>query len=83
MRNRFTQYPTSVELSVLLINVADLDAKSETMDVSFYAYLDWVDATLAWNPDDFDNYSMIVMPAESIPLPAVYVFNEDNKGITV
>ena len=74
------QLPTHVNLSVLLINVADLDAKSETMDVSLYAYLYWIDETLAWNPDDFDGYDMVVMPAESIPLPPLSVFKEDNTG---
>ena len=71
----------NVNISVTLVNVADLDAKSETMAVSFFAYLDWMDESLAWDPNDYSNTTRIILSAASIPLPAVSVFNEESAGL--
>ena len=72
--------PLQVNFSVILIKIAELNSKKETIDLNFFVELNWTDPFLEWNPEDYDGVERVVMPAKAIPLPVVAVFGDEGPG---
>lgn len=85
----FTNYSKSIRLqptvkvyiAIDTKKLVSIDEKKQIMTGSFYIGQAWYDPRLGWNPLDYDNISLITVPADNIWIPDTYVINTaDTNG---
>ncbi|NP_001267736.1 neuronal acetylcholine receptor subunit alpha-9-like precursor [Aplysia californica] len=70
-----------VTFALSLNQLLDLDEKNQVLTTSVWIYEEWIDETLTWIPANYQDQSSIMIPATSIWLPDVFIFNTAGDGM--
>ncbi|KAK3597587.1 hypothetical protein CHS0354_030127 [Potamilus streckersoni] len=74
----------SVTLGFTLLNLDDVDDDNKVIDTHSYIDQTWRDERLAWEPSDYDDVRVLHLPADSVWIPDIVLFNnagDDYKPI--
>ncbi|ESO02874.1 hypothetical protein HELRODRAFT_81201 [Helobdella robusta] len=64
-----------VEISLKLSQLIDLDERNQIMTTNVWVTQTWFDPALVWKPKEFGNVDMIYVPANSIWVPDIVLYN--------
>lgn len=64
-----------VTFALSLNQLLDLDEKNQVLSTSIWIYEEWTDELLVWSAEDFHNQRHLMIPASSIWLPDIFIFN--------
>ncbi|XP_055328883.1 uncharacterized protein LOC129581697 [Paramacrobiotus metropolitanus] len=65
----------TVTLGLALINLINLDERNQVLTTNCWLNQVWFDHKLAWNPASFGNVTSILIPANRIWRPDVFLYN--------
>ncbi|WAQ97450.1 ACHN2-like protein [Mya arenaria] len=68
-------HATHVTLDVILNSLNDFDELSGLIDITCTLEIEWTDDRLTWDPFSFGNISSVIVPADDIWRPDIYVLN--------
>ncbi|XP_061170148.1 neuronal acetylcholine receptor subunit alpha-6-like [Saccostrea echinata] len=76
--------PVTVEISLVLQSMYDVEEKHQTLYSSVGIELTWVDEFVSWNSTHFNNVDTIIVPLKSIWRPDICIENDlsDNKCLS-
>lgn len=77
--NTTSRDPFTVYLGLSLININDIDLKTQTLDVDGWVQFKWSDNRLTWEPNDYDGISVIRVFTNRLWVPDVTVYNSVTK----
>ncbi|XP_059171418.1 neuronal acetylcholine receptor subunit beta-3-like [Physella acuta] len=64
-----------VTFAMSLNQLLDLDEKNQVLTTSVWIYEEWKDEMLQWSPDQYQGQKAIMIPADSVWLPDIFIFN--------
>ncbi|XP_061194170.1 neuronal acetylcholine receptor subunit alpha-5-like [Saccostrea echinata] len=64
-----------VNISISLTQIFDLDEKNQVLTTNIWLDQGWVDEKLRWNPDDYNNLTVLRIPCTNIWLPDIVLYN--------
>ncbi|XP_067675734.1 acetylcholine receptor subunit alpha-type acr-16-like [Haliotis asinina] len=67
--------PVNVSIGMSLIQLTSLDAKSGDAEIDVWMEFRWTDTRLSWDPTNYNNASIIRLPASRIWTPDVMLYN--------
>ncbi|CAH1779888.1 unnamed protein product, partial [Owenia fusiformis] len=70
-----------VDVSLWLWQIKELDETHEMLKTICFIRCVWTDEFLQWVPEEFSNVTELVVPAEKIWLPDIFLENSANKLI--
>ncbi|XP_069105359.1 neuronal acetylcholine receptor subunit alpha-10-like [Argopecten irradians] len=65
----------NVDVGITNPRLEALETATDTMTLSFYLYMNWKDERLQWNESEYGNLKSIRVPADSIWIPEMEVYN--------
>ncbi|CAL1526681.1 unnamed protein product [Lymnaea stagnalis] len=68
-------HTVQVTFALALNQLLDLDEKNQILSTSVWIYEEWKDEMLRWSPSDYDGQQAIMIPADSVWLPDIFIFN--------
>lgn len=69
---------SKLELSFAVLTIYGMDITRQTVTTGSYMKLSWLDESLAWNPDDYCNVSVVDVSSDVIWTPRVVIINSVN-----
>ncbi|CAG5123758.1 unnamed protein product, partial [Candidula unifasciata] len=70
-----------VKFDLSLNQLLDLDEKNQILTTSVWIYEEWTDEMLKWSPSDYEDQHAIMIPASSIWLPDIFIYNTANANM--
>ncbi|XP_055864305.1 neuronal acetylcholine receptor subunit beta-3-like isoform X1 [Biomphalaria glabrata] len=64
-----------VTFALSLNQLLDLDEKNQILSTSVWIYEEWKDEMLQWSPSDYEGQTAIMIPADNVWLPDIFIFN--------
>ncbi|XP_055958875.1 neuronal acetylcholine receptor subunit alpha-2-like, partial [Patella vulgata] len=64
-----------VTLDFFLTRLDELNLRKQSLTVTGWLYAEWIDDFLKWDPDDYNNVSSIVIPANRVWIPDISLGN--------
>ena len=69
---------------LVLKQIISVEEKSQIMTTSSFIFLQWNDARLSWDPEDYNNIASILVQAKSLWLPDIFIPNSvDNSFLPI
>lgn len=68
-------HTVQVTFALALNQLLDLDEKNQILSTSVWIYEEWQDEMLRWSPSNYDGQQAIMIPADSVWLPDIFIFN--------
>ncbi|CAH1802540.1 unnamed protein product [Owenia fusiformis] len=70
-----TKDTVNMTLGMNLVQIVDLDEKSQILTLSLYITKSWTDIQLQWHPEDFGGVSHIRVPISKLWKPDIVLYN--------
>lgn len=71
-------------IDLVLKQIISVEEKSQIMTTSSFIFLQWNDARLSWDPEDYNNIASILVQAKSLWLPDIFIPNSvDNSFLPI
>ncbi|XP_064598611.1 neuronal acetylcholine receptor subunit alpha-2-like [Liolophura sinensis] len=64
-----------VKVGLSIINVLDLDVEAGILEMISWVDFDWVDPSLRWDPANYDDVSVLNLPADTTWVPDIVIVN--------
>ncbi|KAH9495404.1 Neuronal acetylcholine receptor subunit alpha-2 [Bulinus truncatus] len=64
-----------VTFALSLNQLLDLDEKNQILSTSVWIYEEWKDEMLQWSPTDYEGQTAIMIPADNVWLPDIFIYN--------
>lgn len=74
-----TTNPPAVTLGLSVININDIDLKTQTLDLDGWIVYRWSDSRLTWDPSEYDGIKVLRVFANRLFVPDVTVYNSVTK----
>ncbi|KAJ8028868.1 Neuronal acetylcholine receptor subunit alpha-9 [Holothuria leucospilota] len=71
----------TVDLSLTLVELLDMDEVNQIMTTSLWMTQKWQDAALTWNPRDYANITSVRIPIEKLWRPDLVLYNNANDNL--
>ncbi|GFO36506.1 neuronal acetylcholine receptor subunit alpha-10 [Plakobranchus ocellatus] len=68
-------HSVTITFALGLNQLLDLDEKNQVLTTSVWIYEEWRDEMLTWSPSKYDGQSALMIPATTIWLPDIFIFN--------
>lgn len=66
--------PTVVKLGAALQQIIDMDEKNQVITVNLWMRMFWIDLNLQWDPAEYGNTSVIIVPIDQIWKPDIVLY---------
>ncbi|KAF7491692.1 Acetylcholine receptor subunit beta-like 2 [Sarcoptes scabiei] len=76
-------YKLTVNIGLKLTQIIDINLRQQVMTTNIWLEQNWYDYKLTWDPKDYGGVDMINVPAESIWLPDIVLFNNADGNYEV
>ncbi|XP_048733396.1 neuronal acetylcholine receptor subunit alpha-10-like isoform X2 [Ostrea edulis] len=68
-------HPVNVNISISLTQIFDVDEKNQFLTTNIWLDQSWMDEKLIWNPEDYNNLTVLRIPCTNIWLPDIVLYN--------
>lgn len=72
--------PTTINFSVALAQIIDVDEKNQIITTNCWLNLNWMDNMLTWNPRKYGGIEVIRLPYNQIWLPDILLYDNADVG---
>lgn len=76
-------HKVTIVVGLKLSQLIDINLKHQVMTTNIWLEQEWEDYKLRWNPDEYGGVDMIHVPAESLWLPDIVLFNNADGNYEV
>ncbi|KAL3228002.1 hypothetical protein MRX96_003933 [Rhipicephalus microplus] len=76
-------HKVTIVVGLKLSQLIDINLKHQVMTTNIWLEQEWEDDKLRWNPEDYGGVDMIHVPAESLWLPDIVLFNNADGNYEV
>ncbi|XP_022310262.2 neuronal acetylcholine receptor subunit alpha-10-like [Crassostrea virginica] len=72
--------PTTINFSVALAQIIDVDEKNQIITTNCWLNLNWMDNMLTWNPRKYGGINVVRLPYNDIWLPDILLYDNADVG---
>ncbi|XP_060887553.1 cholinergic receptor, nicotinic, beta 1 (muscle) like isoform X2 [Labrus mixtus] len=80
---RYWEEKVMVRVGMTLSQLVSLNEKNEEMTTNVFMNLAWTDYRLAWNPDEYDDITVLRIPPNKVWRPDIYLINNNDGQFDV
>ncbi|XP_072166843.1 neuronal acetylcholine receptor subunit alpha-10-like [Diadema setosum] len=71
-----------VRLGAAIQQIIDMDEKSQVLTSNLWMRMQWTDSNFRWNPEDYGNTSVLIVPVDSIWRPDIVLYTNADSGFS-